>query len=278
MNTVITNDSLQAKARDEEFYAVFAAAKKSRAGLLSRPHRALTPLTMTTAGRLQALLIPVVLCGLIWLAKPSIFELWRQCILLWSAQLDVPFTLATRLNQAGQYGLQFPGDLDGGQLPSQTTLAVTALLTLAAFAASFAMKRATFALKYPLRIVCVIELAALAYFQWAPTPFPYHIARHSEELMSIGFVVMLITPVMLAMGYYVLKFSLWRKLLNTALILLFFTLLVPHQVLVQAMLMKQFSVVFMPVMYICLGAVLDTLMFVALYSWVASNVPKDATV
>jgi hypothetical protein len=31
-------------------------------------------------------------------------------------------------------------------------------------------------------------------------------------------------------------------------------------------------------MYICLGAVFDTLVFVALYSWIASNVPKDATV
>ena len=278
MTSAKTQDALQAKASDKEFYAVFAAAKKARAKLVSRPHRALSPLTMTTGLRLQALLIPIILCSLIWLAKPMLFEFWRQCILYWSGTLNLPFTLSTRLNRVGQYGLQFPGDLDGGQLPSQTVMAVTAFLTAAAFAATFVMNRATFPLKYPIRIVCVIQFVTLVYFWWAPSSFPYHIARHSEELMTIGFVVMLITPVMLAMGYYVLKLSLWRKLFNSALILLFFVVMVPHQVLAQAMFMQHFSILFMPIMYICLGAVFDTLVFVALYSWVASNVPKNATV
>ena len=278
MNSVTNDETGLAKARDKEFYAVFAAAKKARANLVSRPHRALTPLTMTSGLRAQALLIPIALCSLIWMAKPALFEFWRQCILFWSAILNVPFALATRVNKAGQYGLQFPGDLDGGQLPSQTIMTVTVILTAVAFAATFAMKRATFPLKYPLRIICVIQFATLAYFWWAPNPFPYNIARHSEELMTIGFVVMLITPVMLAMGYYVLKLSLWRKLLNTALILLFFMVMVPHQVLAQAIFMQHLSILFMPIMYICLGAVFDTLVFVALYSWIASNVPKNATV
>ena len=61
-------------------------------------------------------------------------------------------------------------------------------------------------------------------------------------------------------------------------IMLFFMVMVPHQVLAQAMFMQHFSILFMPIMYICLGAVFDTLVFVALYSWVASNVPKNATV
>jgi hypothetical protein len=278
MNSTTTDEALQAKASDKEFYAVFAAAKKARASLASRPHRALTPLTMTPGLRVQALLIPIILCSLLWLAKPFLFELWRQCILFWSTTLNVPFTLSSRLNKAGQFGLQFPGDLDGGQLPSQTIMAVTTILFAAAFAATFAMKRATFPLRYPIRIICVIQFATLAYFWWAPNPFPYNIARHSEELMTIGFVVMLVTPVMLAMGYYILKLSLWRKLLNTALILLFFMVMVPHQVMMQAIFMQHFSIVFMPIMYICLGAVFDTLVFVALYSWIASNVPKDATV
>ena len=278
MTSTTKNEALQIKARDKEFYATFAAAKKARTRIVTRPHRSLSPLATTPALRIQALLIPTILCGLIWIGKPLIFDFWRQCILFWSAILDVPFTLATILNKSGQYGLQFPGDLDGAQFPSQTTMVVTALVTTIGFLATFAMKRVTFPLKYPLRIICVIQFATLAYFWWTPDTFPYNIARHSEELMTIGFVVILITPVMLAMGYYILKLSLWRKILNTAVILFFFMALIPHQVLAQAMFMQQFSIVFMPILYICLGAVLDTLMFVALYSWIASNVPKDATV
>jgi hypothetical protein len=104
------------------------------------------------------------------------------------------------------------------------------------------------------------------------------VARHSEELMTIGYVVMLTTPVMLAMGYYILNQHLAIKLLHTILILGFFAIMVPHQVLAQAFIMQHLSVLFMPVLYICFGAVFDALVFVALYSWAASTAPPQATI
>ena len=220
----------------------------------------------------------MVLCALLYVAKPILFDLWRVIILFWSTGLHLPFSLASRLNESGQFGLQLPGDLDGGQWPARNTLVVTAVVTALAFAASFRMTRATFPLKYPVQIICVIQAVALLYFWWTPTTFPYNIARHSEELMTIGYVVILIAPVMLAMGYYILNLSLWRKVFNTALILGFLMVMVPYQILAQALIMQHFSILFMPVLYICFGAVFDTLVFVALYSWVASNVPDNATV
>jgi hypothetical protein len=52
----------------------------------------------------------------------------------------------------------------------------------------------------------VVQLAsALLYFWLTPGDFPYTVPRHSEELLTIGYVVMLATPVMLAMGYYILN-------------------------------------------------------------------------
>jgi small-conductance mechanosensitive channel len=124
----------------------------------------------------------------------------------------------------------------------------------------------------------VIQAVTLVYFWISPSNFPYSIARHSEELMTVGYVVMLATPLMLAVGYYILNQSLWVKLFHTALILLFFAVMVPHQVLVQAFIMQHISVLFMPVLYICFGAVFDALIFVALYSWAVSKTPADATV
>ena len=88
---------------------------------------------------------------------------------------------------------------------------------------------------------------------------------------------MLTTPVMLAMGYYILNQGLGTKLLRTALILLFFAVMVPHQVLAQALVMQHLSVLFMPVLYICFGAVFDALVFVALYSWAVSDARPEAT-
>ncbi|MCJ7799276.1 MAG: hypothetical protein MUP33_05870, partial [Polaromonas sp.] len=166
----------------------------------------------------------------------------------------------------------------GTPMPDATTMAVTAVVTLLALVLSFGMKNAQLPLKYPLRIVCVIQTVTLIYFWISPSNFPYTVARHSEELMTVGYVVMLATPLMLAVGYYILNVSLWAKLFHTALILLFFAITVPHQVLVQALIMQHISVLFMPVLYICFGAVFDALIFVALYSWVVSKAPVDATI
>lgn len=271
--------SEQALAHDRLFHASFAAAREARARRVKvRPHRAITPLNVTPWLLIQAVVLPLVLCGLLFWGKPLLIDFWRDCILFWSSGLNLPFTLSTRLNEAGQYALLLSGGGDDKPLPGRTTLWVTSVVTLLAFALSFWMKGRQLPLKYPLRIVAVVQLVALAYFWLSPADFPYSIARHSEELMTIGYVVMLSTPVMLAMGYYILNQSLLVKLFHTALILLFLGILIPHQVLAQAFIMQHLSVLFMPVLYICFGAVFDALVFVALYSWAVSNAPEDATV
>jgi len=163
-------------------------------------------------------------------------------------------------------------------MPGTTTLLVTAGLTLGLVALSLRMKNAKLPLRYPLWIICFVQAMALIYFWLSPSTFPYSIAHHCEELMTIGYVVMLATPVMLAMGYYILNQHLVVKVFHTVLILLFLAIMVPHQVLAQALIMQNFSVLFMPVLYICFGAVFDALVFVALYSWAVSDVPVNATI
>ena len=242
-----------------------------------RPHRAITPLKVTPWLLTQAVVLPVLLCGLLLWAKPLLLEFWRNCILFWSAGLSLPFGLSTRLNEAGQYALALSNVSEDALMPSTTTLVVTTVVTLVGFVFSMRMRDAALPLKFPLRIVCVVQLITLAYFWLTPSAFPYSVARHSEELMTIGYVVMLATPLMLAVGYYILNQGLLVKLIHTALILLFFAVMIPHQVLAQAFIMQHLSVLFMPVLYICFGAVFDALVFVALYSWAVSKAPMNAT-
>lgn len=269
----------EAKEHDRRFAAAFAAVKEARKRHVRvRPHRAITPLNVTPWLLAQAIVLPVVLCALLIWSKPLLLVFWRNCILFWSAGLNLPFTLSTTLNEAGQYALRLSSGVESAPLPSATTMLVTTVVTAAGLVLSLFIRNEKLPLKYPLRIVCVIQAVTLAYFFFTPGTFPYTIARHSEELMTIGSVVMLATPVMLAVGYYILNQSLLVKLFHTALILLFFAIMVPHQVLAQAFIMQHASVLFMPVLYICFGAVFDALVFVALYSWAVSNAPEDATV
>ena len=269
----------EAREHDRNFHAAFSAVRQARARHVRvRPHRAITPLKVTPWLMAQAIVLPILMCGLLLWARPLLVDFWRNCILFWSAGLDVPFSRSTQLNEAGQYALLLSGAGDAAPLPTPTIMVVTAVVTAVAFLLSLRMKNETLPLKYPVRIVCVVQFVALLYFWLTPGVFPYTIARHSEELLTIGYAVILATPVMLAMGYYILNQSLLAKLGYTLLILAFLTIMVPHQVLVQALIMQHLSVLFMPVLYICFGAVFDALVFVALYSWAASNAPADATI
>ncbi len=69
-----------------------------------------------------------------------------------------------------------------------------------------------------------------------------------------------------------------RRAGHTAQILGFFAIVNPHKVLAQAFILQHLSVLFMPVLYICMVAVLAALVFVALYSRAVSSAPRDATV
>ena len=270
--------SSESKEYDHGFNVAFLAVKRARAqNVQVRPHRAITPLKVTPYLLAQALLLPLVLCTLLVLGKPALLDFWRDCVLFWSSGLNLPFVMGTQFKDSGQFAEVLSTAMASTPMPSSTTMWVTAGVTLVGLALSLIMKGASLPLKYPLRIVCVVQLITVIYFWWMPGNFPYSIARHSEELMTIGYVLMVATPVMLAVGYYILNQSIFIKLFHTAIILGFFGILVPHQVLAQAFIMQHMSVLFMPVLYLCFGAVFDALVFVALYSWAVSNAPANAT-
>lgn len=271
--------SSETKEYDQGFHAAFSAVKLARTqNVQVRPHRAITPLKVTPYLLAQAILLPLILCTLLLWGKPMLLELWRDWILFWSDGLNMGFSQGTQLDDSGQIATTLSTGTLNTPMPSMSALWITGIITLAGLALSLTMKGATLPLKYPLRIVCVVQLIAVVYFWWIPGNFPYSIARHSEELMTIGFVLMLSTPVMLAVGYYILNQNILIKLFHTTLILLFFTVMIPHQVLAQAFIMQHLSILFMPLLYICFGAVFDALVFVALYSWAASNAQANATI
>jgi len=49
--------------------------------------------------------------------------------------------------------------------------------------------------------------------------------------------------------------------------------MLPHQWLLHAWLLEHLSILFMPVLFLCMGTLLDLWIFVAIYAWLASTVP-----
>ena len=267
-----------ASNRDAAFASArFTLERAHKRQTQARPHRAINHLTMDPYLLLQASLLPALFCGLLVWAQPNLFEFWREFILVWGQYLDLPLAASTGTAVATKLGLSMQSGNAVSYLPSGWTLLITTIISLAAFAASFRMNGRMFPLKYLVRILCVVQGYALLFFWLQPSRYPYNISNHANELAHMGYVLLLDIPVMLALGYYVLNIGLSVKIFHTALILLYFVILVPFQIIAHVLMLQHGSLLFMPVLYICFGTLFDMLIFVALYSWAASNAPAYAT-
>lgn len=99
------------------------------------------------------------------------------------------------------------------------------------------------------------------------------VTGHLAALLNAGFYLMLATPPLLALGWGVLHMPLRQRLLGPVLVVAYFAVMLPHQALLHALVVQHVSVLFVPVLYLCFGAVLDLMVFVALCAWLTGMAP-----
>ncbi|MDB5942005.1 MAG: hypothetical protein JWQ13_1571 [Ramlibacter sp.] len=261
---------------DARFDAAFASALRMKARLTGvRPHRAFARVEFTPAMLARATVLPLVLCGLLWHYREHLYGFWQACMTFWAVRLELPLALLpgphgrTMFMPLASLG---PAEAAGGTAP-WLILGGSVL----AYALSYRLRRAAYPLRFPLRIVCVILVVSVLVFWLWPGLFPRNSAQHGEQLLSMGWALILASPGMLGMGYFLMHQNLLKMLGNTALLLLFLALMVPHQVVLHVLILSKLSLLFMPLLYFVFGAIFDALVFVALYAWVVSNVPVQTT-
>jgi hypothetical protein len=260
----------------------FAAARNTLTAFqqsqrMAQPHRAMRHVALRPVLWLHMAVLPLFLVAGLHGAKAQVYGFWRAYLLWWSEWLDLPLHPATVLERADQLTLAWRTDLLDSGLSVEQGMWVGAGLTVLAWLATLSMRGHWLPVKYLVRTVCVVQALALAYFLWVPMPFPHGVLNHAMNMLDAGYTLMLAIPVLLGLGYYALNLSLATKLLHTLLIWAFFLVLVPQQALVHLVVLQHLSVVFMPVLYLCFGALFDMMVFVALYAWIASKAPLSAT-
>lgn len=253
------------------------ASHRARARIgRARPHRALVHLGLGPYV-VHALVLPALFIALLLHYEPLLVEFWRTAVIAMSDALALPLRPSARAASWGEVRLVWMHLEAPTMLPGNAALAVSAVITLVAFAATFFLPSRWIPLGYLVRVLCAVQGAATIFFA-AGGALPYDIADHLLALSAAGFVMLATAPLMLALGYYVLRVPLAIKIAHTALILGYFILWVPVQMVAHAALLQHLTLVAMPLLYFFFGALLDFLLFVALYGWVASTAPEDATV
>ncbi|HEX5785705.1 MAG TPA: hypothetical protein VFY35_13320 [Burkholderiaceae bacterium] len=282
MSSVFPTQPASSLPSSHEREVAFEAARRTLAAspcahLATKPHRAIRHVVARPGLLLHMVALPALLIAGLYSAHTALFGFWRSYVLWWAERMDLPLRVASAMERSDQMGLVWQADAPGVGLSVDQGLWLGLAITVLAWIGTLFMRGAWLPIKYLIRTGCVVQTLSLVYFAWVPIPFPHGVLGHVVNVLEVGYTLMLAIPVLLGLGYYALNLGLGTKLWHTVLIWAYFAVMVPQQALVHLVVLQHLSVVFMPTLYLCFGALFDMMVFVALYAWAASKAPLSAT-
>lgn len=235
-------------------------------------HRGLRVLQVTSGLAWRPAALGGLLCALTIGAVPLlILPLWFQIESLWCAGMTGgECVMESTYPLFGPYALALPLPALGAPPPSSLQWWWGALLVLAGVLLAWLMPRCWL----PLRLFAASGALALAIalLSFTPVlgPFPYDLDGYLESLLIAGLILVCLVPLLYALIYYPLDFSLGRQLLLTWLTQLWLVIFIPMQYLLHAWLIRHLSLLAMAPLFLFAGLMLDIAGIVGLYTWAMS--------
>ncbi len=152
-------------------------------------------------------------------------------------------------------------------LPGAGVWSGAALGTGLLFAASFALPDRMTPGIYALRAVCLIQASAVLYFAFWADRFPYTLGDYLRAMMATGLVIATVTPVVLGFIWHIQDVAWPKKLALVVLMQGYAVVLIPLQYATHGLVLREATLLFLPVLYILFGVLLHTLTLIALYAW-----------
>jgi len=244
---------------------------RNHSGRLIRQHRALHTIRGGAQSWLHPVLLPLLFTGLLLIGMPYITWLWGRHLEFWNGVIALRGVVHTERHWFGPRLLyEVPYLQLAASPPDFLELSLNGILVCLLMLVSYLLlRRQHLPLVYMVWGLCLIHASALIYFA-LDTDFPYDIASHTRTGLEMNIALAFLTPWILAFTYYPFAFPMATKIGAT--VLLLFTLIVsaPFQYMAHAVIIYQFTLVTMPVLFIFGGLLLNVMSFVALYGWVMS--------
>ncbi len=241
------------------------------------PHRAFVRLRVTGRGLTETVVLVYVFTWGWIKALPMIGRFWGHLLAFWGHALGwnntvvlVPQGWGTHIRFALPCFSLAAGPANG------PTWWVTAVVTVLVFLASFLLGEEALPWAYLMRGFCLLNVTALGYFAFAAARFPHDLPGYTVSMEVFGCILIGLVPLMYGFTYYLLNFSLAKKIFLTLVTMAHLLLFVPTQYMLHVYLLHG-STLFMPVLYFMLGPFLDVLVFIGFYSWGMSWKAPQAT-
>ena len=241
--------------------------RRGHRGEIVPTHRALTRYVLRPADLVTAsTLLTAVL--FLWLTLlPSVCRLWQRILVFGIGRTGLDAQVASNHYQITPYlRIAVPYLELASPLPSPMIWWITAGACAALFAISFLLRGHMLPLRYLVLGMLFIQVSALVYFGFISAQFVHTANDYMAGMMTTGLVLISFVPVLFALTYYIFDFGLIKKFALTVMTMAHLTLFLPLQLLLHARLLQE-SVLFMPLLYIAFGLMLDVLVVIAFYSW-----------
>lgn len=152
--------------------------------------------------------------------------------------------------------------------PDPAMLQLVAVVAGALLLVSLVLPHRFIPLRYFLRFLVLLQGISIGYFALAPAgSFPYTLPSYLAGLVSMGQVVLVLLPLILAVTYFLFDISWARKLLLMVLLLGHVAVMIPLQATVHAWLIARGSFLLLPPLFLAFGILVHVLIFVAFYGW-----------
>lgn len=216
---------------------------------------------------LQALALGLALSLILVLALNPLSRLWQAEIAHLLNFLSLDAQLVSQTIHIGHASLgKRLGITMLSPLPDAFSLSLQGVMSFGIFGMTWAVR--SMPLRCGLRLLCVLHWMGIAMIALQGDAFPYSVLDHTQLLFSSSLTWLLLTPLFLAAGFFLVERSWLNRIAASLLIIGFEIVALPLKLLLHSLLVALLSRTVIPPLFLGGGPILDVMLLAALYAWV----------
>lgn len=231
------------------------------------PHRALLTLPMHPSEYIPAIIMALSIFFIYLFALEYIFVAWSWMLEWCSNLFNMKLSQGSFGFEVGMFNIYVPYLKIGAATPTNAEWAIGLIIAALVLLISFFLPDRFIPFAYLLRALVFIQTISIVYFLFFSNYFPYSLASYQAVMMLAGLIFIGLVPIIYGLIYYIFDETLVKKLWLTTLTMSHLLLLIPVQYFAHAYLIHQFSLMYMPILFLMFGLMIDVFILIAFYSW-----------
>jgi hypothetical protein len=231
-------------------------------------HRAMWRQSLPLGRVLQSGLLALAFTGLLLWLRPWVGLAWGGELLWWMRGLRlVGYFAPGDARTAGAFGMVVPVIAPELPLPSAFSPMLHGAVLLLLWWCTGWVSDAAKPLAFFVRLGVLVHAASVVFFMFWSGSFTHHVAGHVGSGLRQTWYLMLATPWIHLLTYYLFPFAAWQRALLTATTLAYLFVLAPLQYALHVALVWHVGLILLPVLNLMFGVMLPVVSVVALYGW-----------